>query len=57
MVLRPYFRCIDDPEMGQNKLRNLKGKVRKAARDLVKNSSRVRNTYSKCIEMHRIPEQ
>ena len=53
--MRPYFRCIDDPEMGQNELGNLEGKERKAARDLMKNSSRVRNTYSKCIKMRRIP--
>jgi hypothetical protein len=55
--LRVYIRGIDDPEIGQNKLGNLEGKVRKAARYLAKNSSRVRNTYPKFIKMCRIPRQ
>jgi hypothetical protein len=44
--LRLYIRAIDDPEMGQNKLGNPEGKARKAARDLVKNGSKVSNTDS-----------
>ena len=52
-----HTRGIDDPEMGQSKLGNLEGKVRKATRYLAKNSSRARNIYSKFIKMRRIPRQ